>query len=58
MCSVLLANVIVMIAIVSDVVLANSDTHDIIGTAPIVGCLFALLLPLLLVCVRCSLLLL
>ena len=57
-CSVLLANVIVMIAIVSDVVLANSDTHDIIGTAPIVGCLFALLLPLLLVCVRCSLLLL
>ena len=54
----LLEIVIVITAIVSDGVLANSDTHDIIGTAPMVGCLFALLLPLLLVCVRCSLLLL
>ena len=36
MCSVLLANVIVMIAIVSDVVLANADTHDIIGTDHVV----------------------
>ena len=32
MCSVLLANVIVMIAIVSDVVLAHADTHNILGT--------------------------
>ena len=36
MCSVLLANVIVMIAIVSDVVLANADTHDIIGNDHVV----------------------
>ena len=32
MCSVLLANVIVITAIVSDVVLANADTHNILGT--------------------------
>ena len=36
MCSVLLEIVIVITAIVSDVVLANADTHDIIGNDHVV----------------------